>query len=373
MESFTKLGLKKEIIDTLSTLGFKQPLEVQNKIIPLAMQGKNLVFTSKTGSGKTLAYSLGFLGKINNKLNIQMMIIVPTRELCIQVGKEMKRICKLLNINVGVVYGGRNIADDYKTTNKKNQVFVGTPGRLIQHINDKTIKVGDVRFLIYDESDQMFDEGFYSDCAYLKKRVSKNVQIILSSATITNKVHEFIEREIGDYEFLKVGRAVPKTIVQEKLFCRISEKNELLLRFLSKKKFKRAIIFCNTKARTRSLSELLNDKNFKTMPLNSDLEQIDRQNNLNLFRSGKVPVLITTDVAARGLHIEDIDLVINYDIPTKEEYYIHRIGRSGRGNKKGYALTLICPEDDDRFYNIEFNFEIKVDLIDKDFKKVKHI
>ena len=373
MGSFTKLGLKKEIIDTLAALGFKQPLEVQNKIIPLTMQGKNLVFTSETGSGKTLAYSLGFLGKINNKLNIQMMIIVPTRELCIQVGKEIKKICKLLNINVGVVYGGRNIADDYKTTNKKNQIYVGTPGRLIQHINDKTIKVGDVKFLIYDESDQMFDEGFYSDCAYLKKRVSKNVQIILSSATITNKVHEFVEREIGDYEFLRVGRAVPKTIVQEKLFCRISEKNELLLRFLSKKKFKRVIIFCNTKARTRSLSEFLNDKNLKTKPLNSDLEQIDRQNNLNLFRSGKIQILITTDVAARGLHIEDIGLAINYDVPTKEEYYIHRIGRTGRDNKKGYALTLICPEDEDRFYNIEFNYEIKVELIDSDFKKVKHI
>ncbi|MEA3514767.1 MAG: DEAD/DEAH box helicase [Nanoarchaeota archaeon] len=373
MDNFTKLGLKKEIIDRLSILGFRQPLEVQSKIIPLAMQGKNLVFTSKTGSGKTLAYSLGFLGKINNKLNIQMIIIVPTRELCIQVGKEMKKIWKPLNINVGVVYGGRNIAGDYKTTNKKNQIYVGTPGRLIQHINDKTIKVGDVKFLIYDESDQMFDEGFYSDCAYLKKRISKNAQIILSSATITNKVHEFVEREIENYEFLRVGKAVPKTIVQEKLFCRISEKNGLLLKFLSKKKFKRAIIFCNTKARTRSLSEFLNDNNFKTKPLNSDLEQIDRQNNLNLFRSGKVPILITTDVAARGLHIEDINLTINYDVPTKEEYYIHRIGRTGRDNKKGHALTLICPEDNDRFYNIEFNYEIKADLIDKDFKKVKHI
>lgn len=372
MEDFTKLGLKKEIIEVLSSLNLNTPLKVQDKIIPLAIQGKNIVFTSKTGSGKTLAYSLGFLGKINKKLNIQMMVIVPTRELCIQVGKELTKICEPLNINVGLLFGGRNIAGDYKTTNKKNQILVGTPGRLIQHINDKIIKVGDVKFLIYDESDQMFDDGFYSDCAYLKKRVSKNAQIILSSATITNKVHEFIDCEIGDYEFLKVGSPIPKTIMQEKIFCKKFEKNELLSKALSVKKFKRAIIFCNTKAKTRSISEFLNDNNFKTKPLNSDLEQIERQDNLNLFKSGKVPILVTTDVAARGLHIEDIGQVINYDVPTREEYYIHRIGRSGRGNKKGYALTLICREDEDRFYNLEFNYEIKVNLIDHNFKKVKH-
>ena len=191
MQDFQKLGLKKEVIAVLTK--FKKPSEVQTKVIPLTLKGKNIVFTSMTGSGKTVAYTAGFLGKINKKLGVQMMVLVPTRELCVQVGKEIQELSEPLGLKVGMLYGGRYIGGDYRTTRKKNQILVGTPGRLIQHINEKHIKVGEVAYLIYDESDQMFDHGFSKDCAYVRKRVSKNVQIILSSATITDKVKRFIE------------------------------------------------------------------------------------------------------------------------------------------------------------------------------------
>jgi len=200
MGNFTKLGLKKEILDVLSRLKLNKSFEVQDKIVPLAMKGKNIVFTSRTGSGKTLAYLLGFLGKINKKQSTQMIVLVPTRELCIQVGKEIIKICELLGINVGMLYGGRDVQGDYRTLSKKNQILVGTPGRLILHVNEKKIKVGEVKYLVYDESDQMFDHGFYDDCAYMKQRVSKNAQMILSSATMTDKVNSFIKNEIVDYE-----------------------------------------------------------------------------------------------------------------------------------------------------------------------------
>ncbi len=163
MGDFTKLSLKKEILDVLSRLKLNKSFEVQDKIVPLAMKGKNIVFTSRTGSGKTLAYLLGFLGKINKKQGIQMIVLVPTRELCIQVGKEMRGVCEPLGINVGMLYGGRDIPGDYRTLNKKNQILVGTPGRLLMHINEKKVKVGEVKYLVYDESDQMFDLGFYDD------------------------------------------------------------------------------------------------------------------------------------------------------------------------------------------------------------------
>ena len=364
MGDFNKLGLKKEILNILSRLKFNKSFEVQEKIVPLAIKGKNVVFTSRTGSGKTLAYLLGFLGKINKKLNTQMVVLVPTRELCIQVGKEIKRICEPLDINVGVLYGGRGVQGDYRTVNKKNQILVGTPGRLILHVNEKRIRVGEVKYLVYDESDQMFDHGFYHDCVYMKKRVSKDAQIIFSSATMTNKVKIFIENEIVDYELLRIGELIPKNIVQEKLYCEKLEKNEILSDIFSKKKFKRAMIFCNTKEKSYDITEFLQKKKFNAKSLNSDLEQVERLNHLNLFKDGKIRILITTDVAARGLQIENVDIIINYDVPTKYEFYVHRIGRTGRTDKKGYSLTFICPEDVNRFKDIEHQYKLDVVEID---------
>ena len=360
MGEFAKLGLKKDILTVLSKLKLKESFEVQDKIVPLAMKGKNIVFTSRTGSGKTLAYLLGYLGKINKKQNAQMIILVPTRELCIQVGKEIKTICDPLEISVGMLYGGREVSGDYRTLNKKNQIIVGTPGRLLLHVNEKKLKVGEVKYLVYDESDQMFDHGFYNDCVYMKERISNNAQILLSSATITDKVKNFIEDEIVDYEMLRIGELIPKNILQEKLYCQMSDKNEILFNILSKKKYKRVMIFCNTKIKSYDITEFLRKKKLNAKYLTGDLDQTERLNLLNLFKSGKLKLLVTTDVASRGLHIEKVDIVVNYDVPTREEFYVHRIGRTGRINKKGYSITFICPEDVDRFSNIETLYDLDV-------------
>ena len=364
MAQFSDLGLKKEITAVLSRLRFTEPLDVQQKIIPLAITGKNIVFTSRTGSGKTLAFLLGFIGKIDKKQGLQMLVLVPTRELCIQVGKEMTKVCDPLGIKVGMLHGGREIAMDYMTTKRKNTILVGTPGRLIQHINTKNIKVGDVKYLVYDESDQMFDNGFFNNCVYIKKRTSTNVQIIFSSATITEKVKQFIENEIVDYEFLKIGELVPKNIVQEKILCSIPEKREVLIRFLRTKRFRRVMIFSNRMTRTAEITQFLTENKFHAKELNSNFKQDERFNTLNLFKDGKIHILVTTDVAARGIRNQDVDAVINYDAPPKAEFYIHRIGRTGRRDKKGYCLSLICPEDEDRFNDIEFDFQLQVAEID---------
>lgn len=364
MGDFKTLGLKREILTALASLNFTKSFEVQDKIIPLAIQGKNIVFTSRTGSGKTLAYLLGFLGKINKKQGTQMIVLVPTRELCIQVGKEMKRVCDLLDINVGMLYGGRNVPGDYRTLTKKNQILVGTPGRLLLHVNERKIKIGEVRYVVFDESDQMFDHGFYRDCVYLKERISILAQTILSSATLSAKVMTFIENEIVDFELLQIGDLIPKNIVQEKLRCGKLQKNAVLLDLFSNKKFRRAMVFCNTKVKSYSISKFLQDNKFNAQSLNGDLTQTERLNHLNLFKDGKISVLVTTDVAARGLQIDNVDIIVNYDVPTKAEFYIHRIGRTGRLDAKGYALTLICPEDINRFHNIEFDYQLKVVEID---------
>ncbi len=364
MKTFAQLGLNRQLQNILLSKGFKEPTEVQEKIIPLAIQKKNIVFTSMTGSGKTLAFSLGSISRINPKLGLQAIILVPTRELCIQVGKELKNICDPLNLTVGMLYGGRDLAGDFKTTSRKNHIIVGTPGRLIQHINKKSIRVGEVKLLVFDESDQMFDNGFYDDCVYLRSRASKNAQVILSSATITSKVQSFMTREMDNYELLRIGTLIPKNIVQEKLYCNIKDKNDILLEFLSGNDSKKTMIFCNTKARVQSVTDFLDHHKLKAKAISSDLEQKERENMLNLFKQGKIPILVATDIAARGLHIKEVDVVINYDVPTREEFYIHRMGRTGRNNKKGYALTLVCPEDEERFDNLEINYGLEVEEAD---------
>jgi superfamily II DNA/RNA helicase len=360
MKTFLQLNLKKDILSVLNRLKFKEVFEVQEKVIPLVMQGKNVVFTSRTGSGKTLAYLLGFLGKINRKFGIQMIVLVPTRELCIQVGKEIQSICDPLDLSVGILYGGREISGDYKTTSKKNQIIVGTPGRLIQHINSKQIKVGDTRLIVFDESDQMFDDGFYDECVYVRKRISDSAQVVLASATITGKVTAFINTIIGPHEFLNVGLQIPKNIVQEKIFCGMLDKNFLLLKIFSDKKFKRIIIFSNTRQKCQGITKFLTDNKIRAKLISGDLSQDNRLNHLNLFKDGSISALVATDVASRGLHIEGVDLVVNYDVPTRPEFYIHRIGRTGRTDKKGHTIVFICPEDEERFRIIEHNFELDV-------------
>ena len=270
----------------------------------------------------------------------------------------MKKVTESLGINVGMLYGGREIKGDRKTLTRKNQIIVGTPGRLLQHVDSKTVKVGEVKYLVYDESDQMFDHGFFDECLYLRERISKNAQIILSSATITDKVEEFIQ--LFEHKFLQIGDLIPKNIIQEKTYCNMDEKNDLLIKFFKDRFFQRVMIFCNTKKKSYDIQEFLSEHKLNAKSLNGNLTQTERTNTLNLFKAGKIKVLVTTDVAARGLHIEAVDIIINYDVPTKEEFYVHRIGRTGRVDKNGYSLTLICPEDVERFANLEEKYELIV-------------
>jgi len=289
MSEFNKLGLKKTILEVLDRLNFKEPLEVQKQIIPLILQKKNVVFTSRTGSGKTLAYTIPFLQKIKPRQGLQFLITVPTRELCIQVGKEVTRLAEPLDLKVGILYGGRDLAGDNKTTQRKNQIIIGTPGRLVQHINEKNIRVGDVQQIVFDESDQMFDNGFYDDCAYLMKRSSNDLQIVLASATITDKVEDFIRYEIKEYELQKIGTLIPTHIEQEKMYVEIPEKLELLPKLFEQKTWKKVMIFCNTKIKCEEITLTLQEHKLNAKFINSTLEQKEREDTIKhtikMFRS----------------------------------------------------------------------------------------
>ena len=346
----------------MKDLEFTDSFDVQDIVIPKILTGKNIAFTSRTGSGKTLTYLLGAISRLNTKQGLQMLVIVPTRELCIQIGREISKFCDPLGINVGVLYGGREIARDSKIVNRKNQIIIGTSGRLIQHINNKNVRVGDVKILVYDESDHLFEDEFYKDSDYIKDRVGKNAQIILSSATLTDNVTKFINNKIPNCEIINVGLNVPKNIVQEKLFCEEDEKYDIILKLL--KKNSKIAIFCNSKNDAKNLFDYLDSK-INVKLISGNTKQDERLEILRLFKNGQLKIIITTDVVARGLHIEKIDIIINYNVPTRHERYVHRIGRTGRKDIKGYAISLISPEEEDLFHNIEFEFELKVKKIEK--------
>ncbi len=377
-KTFSQLGFKKEVVTALKKIRITQSTEVQETIIPKIKQGSHIVFTSQTGSGKTLCFLLGYLQKINPNIGLQAMIITPTKELAQQVAKDIKKVTDQLGLNVGVLYGGREFKGDSRTVKKKNQIMVATPGRLIDHINKKTLKVGDVKYLVYDESDQMFDNGFASDCAYIKRRSAKDVQIVLSSATITSKVEKFMEERLDGYEFLEIGNRIPKKIIQEKVYCEMDDKEELLIKCVKKLKSegkKQIIIFTNTKDKCFRINRNLGKHKLHATELHGDFKMQERKNHLNGFTSGRGPILITTNVAARGLHIPKVDAIINYDVSQRPEFYVHRIGRTGRMTAKGtegsgYAITFICKEDIGRFEDIEEIYNAKVTQMDQDFNKI---
>jgi ATP-dependent RNA helicase DeaD len=372
-KSFSDLGLKKDILLAIDQLGLKTPTLVQEKIIPLVLQKKDVAFTAQTGSGKTLAFTLGLLSRIQPKQNTQILIITPTRELCLQIGNELEKLGKILGFNTGIFYGGHELSGDRQMLTKKLQVIVATPGRLIQHVNFKTIKIGDVKAIVFDESDQMFDNGFYKDCSYILERASIRAQVILSSATITSKVENFLEEQIPHHELVEIGIQIPPSIKQESIFCTIKEKNDLLLNILKKQEKKSIIIFVNTKVKVNSLYDILSNQKsskqkslYKSEMLSSDSDQKQREKTLNNFKQKKFNILICTDVASRGLHIEDVDIVINYDVPSRNEFYIHRIGRTGRTGKKGRAISFVCPEDEENYQNIEEEYKLDIKIIKKE-------
>ena len=370
-DDFSNLGLKKGVLDALASLKFTTPTDVQKEIIPLVLSKKNLAFTSQTGSGKTLGFGLGFFSRINLKQNIQVLVLVPTRELCQQVGDELIRFGDIMGFNVGMLFGGHELVGDRRTISRRLHVVVATPGRLIQHINFKTVDVSGVSVLVFDESDQMFDNGFYEDCVYVKSRISSTAQIILSSATITSKVDIFLKTVVKNFSFVEVGALIPPSIAQDAIFCTIPEKKDLLVKFFEGEDFSRAIVFVNTKAKLNAIFDTLNDRGISAAQLSSDLEQKDREKCLRNFKANKFSVLVCTDIASRGLHIENVDIIVNYDVPSRSEFYVHRIGRTGRNGQKGYALTFVCPEDKDAFDVIIGEFNLNIGTVDTNFELVE--
>jgi len=355
--TFKDLSLPSETLENLLSLGYTTPTPIQQEAIPLVMQQKDIIAKAKTGSGKTLAFALPLILKLDENEHFpQALIIVPTRELCEQIAGECKKLARYkADVKVVTLYGGTSLTKQVASLEKGADILVGTPGRLLDHFSRETIHLGQIKTLILDEADRMLDMGFADDILKIVSNLPKQRQSLLFSATYPENIDKLTKVILKNPVEVKVESLEKKVSIEEHVY-KVEEKEKALLATLQHYQPSLALIFCNTKVKTTEISEMLHSKGFDVATLNGDLEQYERQEMLLQFANGSLPILVATDLAARGLDIEAIDIVINYDTPMKTEDYTHRIGRTGRADKSGLAVTL-CDE-----YGLRKLSEIKPEL-----------
>ncbi|WP_342272999.1 DEAD/DEAH box helicase [Spiroplasma endosymbiont of Acasis viretata] len=344
--SFTELNLKQELTAAIAKWGYTTPTPIQKKTIPVSLQKKDIIGKSHTGTGKTAAFVLPILHNLDIKLyRNQAIIVCPTRELAIQVAKQVKKYAYFLNgVNVALLCGGVNIRNqlyDLRTSN----IVVGTPGRITDHINRGSLRLNSIKTLVLDEADEMLKMGFKKDIDFLFENSPQNIQTVLFSATMSKPVLKIAD----DYQNNPVSISVEDesqklqqaNIKQYYFDCRNITKETALVALYQKLQPQLSIVFSNTKDFTNKIAQLLEQNNIKCAVINGDKSQRERMEAMRQFKNGKVKVLIATDIVARGIDINGIDYVFNYDIPREYEYYTHRIGRTARAGAQGTAITLV--------------------------------
>ncbi len=357
-DHFPSLSLRNELLKGIKELGFKQPTPIQNKVIPHVLFSKqDLIATAQTGTGKTAAFGLPLLQLTNvaNK-SIQGLILCPTRELCLQIGKDLSSYSKYLKgINILSVYGGEKIQKQIKNFKKKPQIIVGTPGRTRDLIERKKLFLGNVKRLILDESDEMLSMGFKEDLEFILRSTSIDKQILLFSATITKKVDAVTKNYMNlpsKISVASINRSADNInhivhIVQAK------DRYEVVKRIADINPNIYGIVFCRTRRETKEVANKLISDHYNADTIHGDLAQSERAEVMMRFRKKKIQILVATDVAARGLDVEELTHVINYNLPDDDETYIHRSGRTGRAGRNGVSVAIVHGRENQRIKNIE--------------------
>lgn len=343
--TFAELGLSEAMLKALEKKGYGYPTTIQAEAIPSFLEWKDVIAKAPTGTGKTFAFGIPMIEHINpESQDVQGLILAPTRELAIQIGDELRGLLTYFhNIRVAVLYGGAGIGAQIKQMERKPQIVVATPGRLMDHYNRKTIRLDKIQTVVLDEADRMLDMGFFKDVTKIIEKVKNRKNLGLFSATISQEVmtvswmYQRDEVEIT-VEPKKEDRP---DIDQFSLTVSPLEKAETTLRLIRTQRYERIIIFCNTKYMCQRLCDEFQRAGLNCECIHGDVRQNLREKTMQRFRSGKLPILIATDVASRGIDVDDVDCVINFDIPEENEYYIHRIGRTGRAKRKGVAWSIL--------------------------------
>ena len=348
MATFQELGIREDVLRSLEEMGFESATPIQSETIPIAMTGSDVIGQAQTGTGKTAAFVIPTISRINMNQNaIQVLILAPTRELAIQVADETSKLGKFSRVQALPVYGGTPIDRQIKALKRNPHMVIGTPGRMLDHIRRKTIKLSDVTTVILDEADEMLDMGFLEDIEAILAEVPTERQTLLFSATMPDPIRRLAERFMKNPQVVRIqpqGVTAPK-ITQ--VYYEVAEKNKVdaLTRLLDVESPELGVIFCRTKKGVDELQRLLQSRGYLAAGLHGDMTQRERDQVMHTFRQGSIDLLIATDVAARGLDVEGVTHVINYDIPQDVDSYVHRIGRTGRAGREGKALTLMTPRE----------------------------
>lgn len=358
---FTEFGLDERLLEGIDSMGYENATPVQEQVIVPILQGKDIIASAQTGTGKTAAFLLPVINKIitepHDAHNINAVIIVPTRELAVQIAQSMEGLSYFTDVSSIAVYGGgdgTSFTTEKKALSSGVDMVICTPGRMIAHLNMGYVKMQAVKYLILDEADRMLDMGFYDDIMKIISFLPKQRQNLLFSATMPMKMREMARKIL--HQPLEINIAIskpPEQIVQEAFVVYEPQKIPLVKEILRKKDFQSVIVFCSKKINVKQLSNELKRSKFSIEEIHSDLEQDKREQVLQDFRNKKLKILVATDILSRGIDIEDIDLVINYDVPNDGEDYVHRIGRTARAASEGTAYTFITEKEQQKFGQIE--------------------
>jgi len=356
LSQFKEIGINPRILHAIEDLGFAALFPIQEKAIPPLMEEKDVIGQSHTGSGKTAAFGIPLISKIEeNDRHVQALVLTPTRELAVQVAKDINAYAKYTEIRALAVYGGESIENQLSGLRNFPRIIVATPGRLIDHLRRGSIRLSSLNFIVLDEADRMLDMGFIEDVEYIMKNAPVDIQMALFSATMPREILSLSDRYMRNPVKILLSKDEIGLDAIDQLYLMVDEeyKFDALCKILTKQAVNQAMIFCDTKWKTGTLAEELQKVGYQALPIHGDLTQRQRDNALNLFRNGKIDILVATDVAARGLDIRGVSHVINFDVPKAPLSYFHRIGRTARAGKDGIAITLVGRREEDDFARIK--------------------
>ena len=343
MKTFDELKVKKTILEGIQELGFNIPFPIQSQAIPILLEGYDVIGQAHTGTGKTAAFGIPMLEHILNNGGIQALIIAPTRELAIQITTELRKVGKFTGIKMATIYGGQGMGIQLDALRNKPEVVVATPGRLIDHINRGTVKLNNIKFLALDEADVMLDMGFIDDIEFVLERVPDNRITSLWSATMPAEILRLADKYLNEPKrvLIDADDLSGEGINQSFLVIKDRDKQKYLTTFIKENKKGQTIVFCSTKIRTRNVARDLQKARFNVVAIEGDMSQNKREYSMSKFRKNNAEILVATDVAARGIDVPRVGLVVNYDVPNQDMIYFHRIGRTARAGAKGNAITLV--------------------------------
>lgn len=361
---FNELNLSEKMIKALEDIGYNEMTEIQEKAIPEIMNGSDIIGLSQTGTGKTAAFGVPAIEDVDVKSKkTQILILAPTRELACQITDELRKFTKYMeNLKLLTVYGGQSIEKQIIPLRRGVQIVIGTPGRIMDHMRKDTLKLNDVKLVILDEADEMLNMGFREDIETILTEVPEERQTLLFSATMNDKILDITKRFLKTPKKIKIKakELTVENIEQIAFQTKGNMKDEITTRVIDLYKPEKTIIFCNTKKKVDQLFDYLKAKKYNVDVIHGDIKQDQRERTIKKVKNGDVKVLIATDVAARGIDIANLDLVINYDIPQEEEYYVHRIGRTGRNKNSGRSITFVVGKEMNKIESIERYAKTKI-------------